>query len=164
MRSVLADTRGMTVAEILIAVAIIGVGLVALSAAIPLASYGIQEGNQLSTATFLANQRLEQIRNAKWETGPPAFDNLGVSADDASAPSSAVGTTFPDEAPMAAPYANYSRQVRITDCGVAGCSGIADANLRQVTVSVSYRPMTGVSLAATTASKSAVVSLYITKR
>ena len=74
MRRLVLDERGMTVAEVLIAVVIIGVGLVALSSAIPLAAYGIQEGNQLSTATFLANQRLEQIR-----VDPGAF--LGLPPD-----------------------------------------------------------------------------------
>ena len=86
MRRLVLDERGMTVAEVLIAVVIIGVGLVALSSAIPLAAYGIQEGNQLSTATFLANQRLEQIRNAAWQAARPApavpavaaVDKLGV--------------------------------------------------------------------------------------
>ncbi|HEV8437773.1 MAG TPA: prepilin-type N-terminal cleavage/methylation domain-containing protein [Methylomirabilota bacterium] len=165
MRTLARDQQGMTLAEVLVAVVIIGVALVALSAAIPLASYGIQEGSQLSTATFLANQRLEQVRNTRWEAGPPAIDNLGVSASSASAPVSGVGTTFPDENPMAAPYTNYSRTVRVTDCGVApGCSGIVNAGLRQVTVTVSYRPMTGVGVAASTTSKSALVTMYISKR
>ena len=66
MRRLVASQRGMTIAEVLIASAIIATGLVALSAAIPLASYGLQEGNQLSTATFLATERMEQVRNASW--------------------------------------------------------------------------------------------------
>src|SRR5262245_44377170 len=49
---------------------IIGVGLLALSSAIPLVAYGMREGNQLSTVTFLANQRLEQVRNAPGRVGP----------------------------------------------------------------------------------------------
>src|SRR5262245_50240301 len=142
--SLLADRRGMTLVEILIAIAIIGVGLAALSQAIPLSNYGIQEGKQLSTATFLANQRLEQVRGAVW-TASPAADNLGVSSPVTAAPQSSGTTTFPDENPIAAPYADYARQVRIIDCGVgAGCAGTVHADLRQVTVSVSYRPLTGV--------------------
>ena len=65
-RALIADVRGMTIAEVLIAVGIIGVGLLALCSAIPIAAYGINEGSQLSTATFLANQRMEQVRNARW--------------------------------------------------------------------------------------------------
>ena len=155
----------MMVAEVLIASAIIGTGLVALSAVIPLASYGLQEGNQLSTATFLATQRMEQVRNARWEAGPPLTDNLGVSANGTAAPVRDAVTTFPDEAPLGEPHASYSRAVRIMDCGAgAGCGGIVNADLRQVTVSVSYRPMTGVGVAPAMSAKSAVLTMYITKR
>ena len=163
------DRRGMTIVEIMIAIAIIAVGLAALFSAIPIAAYGIQEGNQLSTATFLANQRLEQVRNATWAaaaTPIPAVDNLGVSASSTAAPVGDGGaTTFPDDTPMAAPYTGYTRTVRITDCSVApGCSGIVDASLRQITVTVSYRPMTGVGVATAATTKSAVVTMYIAKR
>lgn len=165
MPRLVASQRGMTVAEVLIASAIIGTGLVALSAAIPLASYGLQEGNQLSTATFLATQRMEQVRNARWEAGLPLTDDLGVSANGTTAPVRGAVTTFPDEAPIGEPYASYRRTVRIMDCGAgAGCSGIVNADLRQVTVTVSYRPMTGVGVAPATSTKSAVVTMYITKR
>jgi len=155
----------MMIAEVLIASAIIATGLVALSAAIPLASYGLQEGNQLSTATFLATQRMEQVRNARWEAGPPLTDNLGISASDTTAPGSGAVVTFPDEASIVEPYASYSRTVRIMDCGAgAGCSGIVNADLRQITVTVSYRPMTGVGVAPATSTKSVVVTMYMTKR
>jgi prepilin-type N-terminal cleavage/methylation domain-containing protein len=159
------NERGFTLVEILIAVAVIGVGLMALSSAIPIAAYGIQEGNQFSTATFLANQRLEQVRNAQWHAAP-AVDTLGLSASDAAAPVGDGGLiTFPDENPLDAPFDGYTRTVRITDCGVApGCSGVTDAGLRQVTVTVSYRPMTGVGMAPATRAKSAIVTMYIARR
>ncbi len=170
MQRLITNQRGMTLVEILIAVAIIGTALVALSAAIPLAAYGIQEGNQLSTATFLANQRMEQVRYALWQASP-VKDCLGVSASATAAPVAATGcgaantVTFPDELPVPAPYASYNRTVRVTDCSVApGCSGIVNADLRQVTATVSYRPMTGIGLAAAARTKSAVVTMYITKR
>lgn len=153
MRNFTADQRGMTLAEILIAITIISVGLVALASAIPIAAYGIQEGNQLSTATFLANQRLEQIRNAQW-TACPEVDNLGVSAS--------------DENPLPAPFAGYSRQVRITNLlGPATCpDGVltGTTGLRQITVTVSYRPMTGIGVAPATTAKSAIVTMYIAQR
>lgn len=168
MRRLLGDQQGMTLMEIMIAVAIIGTGLVALSSAVPLAAYGIQEGNQLSSATFLANQRLEQVRGAQWEVGPPCTDTVGVSASATVAPTQSCGgsaTTFADESPMAAPYTGYNRTVRITDCGVApGCGGITNAALRQVTVSVTYRPMTGFGVAPAGQRKSAVVTMYIASR
>ncbi|MDP2626209.1 MAG: prepilin-type N-terminal cleavage/methylation domain-containing protein [Candidatus Rokubacteria bacterium] len=161
MRRRVTNQHGMTLAEVLVAIAIIGVGLAALAAAIPIAGYGIQEGSQLSTATFLANARLEQAKNATW-TATPVADNLGVSSGDA-APQSSATTTFPDENPIAAPYTAYTRTVRVTDCGLAsGCAGITDANLRQATATVTYRPLTGVGQSPAT--KSATVTMLIAKR
>ena len=64
------DQRGMTVPEILAAVVVIMVALVALASAIPISAYGIQEGSQLTTATFLANQRLEQVKLKQWTVKP----------------------------------------------------------------------------------------------
>src|SRR5262245_49801687 len=137
------DARGMTLVEVLVAIGIIGVGLAALASAIPISTYGIQEGNQLSTATFLANQRLEQVRNAAWSTNP-AVDNPGVSASSTAAPQSGGTTTFPDEAAVTS-YTQYARTVRIADCGSGGgCQGVTSSTIRQVTVTVSYRPLTGV--------------------
>ena len=162
MRQHLANQQGMTLAEILVAIVILGVGLAALASAIPLSNYGMQEGSQLSTATFLATQRLEQVRNAKWEVSP-ALDNLGVSSPSTAAPQSGGVTTFPDESPVAAPYTAYTRQVRIIDCSVgAGCAGVVHADIRQVVVTVGYRPLTGVGQAV--ANKSVVVTLLIAKR
>ncbi len=155
---------GMTLAEVLAAAALVGIGLVALASAIPLAAYGIQEGNQLSTATFLANQRMEQVRSASWATSP-AVDNLGSSPSTSTAPQSGGATTFPDESPLAAPYSGYTRTVRIRDCSLAGgCSGVQDPGLRQVTVTVTYAPMTGVGQAASGTTKSAIVTMLVSKR
>jgi Tfp pilus assembly protein PilV len=182
------DQAGMSVAEILIACVIIAIGLVGLLSAVPTASFGIQEGRQLSTATFLANQRLEQVRNAAWAwtpfNVPPVNDCVGASASTTAAPTSAscngaAVTTFADEGPMAAPYAGYSRTVRITDCSAgAGCGGIvyacndmknADGTivpscLREVTVTVSYRASTATGLAAAGTTKSAIVSMLVALR
>jgi type II secretory pathway pseudopilin PulG len=167
MRERLVSSAGMTIAEILVAVAIIGIGLVALASAIPLGAYSIQEGSQLSTAVFLANQRMEQVRSAPWLAPGAAAcpDQLGVSPSTASPPTGSCGVTFPDEIPIAPPFGAFDRVVRITDCGVgAGCAGAADAALRQVSVSVRYRPMTGAGMAAPVRSKAAVLTTYIAKR
>jgi prepilin-type N-terminal cleavage/methylation domain-containing protein len=156
------DQRGMTLMEILIAVAVLMVALLGLASGIPIASYGIQEGSQLTTATFLANQRLEQVKASAW-TSTPGPDTLGVSASATAAPVGTLGVTFPDETPMASPYTQYTRRVRITDCGVGpGCGLIVDADLRQVTITVSYTPLTGVGVSGTT--KSAIVTMLVAKR
>jgi Tfp pilus assembly protein FimT len=158
---------GMSLAEILVASVIIAIGLVGLLSAVPVASYGISEGRNLSTASFLANQRLEQVRNAAW-TLSPANDCLGsgsTAAPTSAACNGAGVTTFPDETSMAAPYTGYARSVRITDCGVgAGCGGIVNSDLRQVAVTVSYTPTNGAGGAAPGSTKSAIVTMLVAKR
>ena len=69
--------------------------------------------------------------------------------------------TFADEAALPAPYGDYARAVRIIDCG-GGCSGVAKADLRQITITVTYRPMTGVGVAGI--AKAAVITTFIAKR
>ena len=121
MRQLISDERGMTLAEVLVALPIITIGLLALLSAIPLSTYATQEGSQTSTATFLANQRLEQVRNAQWTAlcqvdpttgltvaGPATVsDKLGVSASPTAAPRDPGSVvTFADESTVAVPYAS----------------------------------------------------------
>jgi Tfp pilus assembly protein PilV len=56
------NESGMTLAEILVAVSLITIGLVALLQAFPFSVQGMEGGRQQSTAVFLAEQRLEQIK------------------------------------------------------------------------------------------------------
>jgi type II secretory pathway pseudopilin PulG len=173
---------GITLAEILIALAIVGIGLVGLAAVVPISSYGLQEGNQLSTATFLAEQRIEQLKAAAW-TATPAVDCLGTStswsfSDAAAAPAPGGGCTpasFPDETPAGStaagpptklddPHGSYTRQVRIRPCDAVGSScGISDSNLRQATVRVSYVPLQAVGGVATSA-KSVELTMLLARR
>jgi type II secretory pathway pseudopilin PulG len=165
----------MTIVEVLVAAAIIGIGLVALMVTVPISTYGLQQGKQQSTATFLAEQRMEQIRNATWQliTPGPELDCLGVGPN---APptsnnctrtnptpcnSGAACTTFADE-PNVTGYTGYGRTVRIVDCGAIGCAGITDAGMRLATVSVSYTPLTGSGVSTT--AQNVTVSMLIAKR
>jgi len=157
MKAVLRDTAGMTVAEVLIALGVITVGLLALVATMPLSTSTIAESNLKTTATFLAQQRLEQIKNAQWDTAVDCLGGAGV--DGTAAVSSVCGNAerWPDEAYNSiviasgasnANYPRFRRAVRIADCSVVSCSGIptgtVSANtLRQVTVTVSFLPLTG---------------------
>jgi type IV pilus modification protein PilV len=167
----LATQRGMTLAEVLVALPIITIGLLALLSVIPLSTYAIQDGSQTSTATFLANQRLDQVRNAQWmATCPPTPDALGVSASSAVAPTSGGTTTFADENSIAAPYAAYTRQVRITEsvasttvCGVTGAI-TGTYGLRTVTVTVTYRPLSATGTSAAPSSRSVAVNMQIAQR
>lgn len=135
------DAVGMTVAEVIVALFIITVGLVGLMAAIPLSTSHIAEANRKTTAVFLAQQRVEQIKNARWTT-VPAADTLGG----AGSSGTAVVAQWADEAAVAG-YPAFQRQVRIRDCSVAPGCGMALhatlATLRQVTVTVSFARMTG---------------------
>jgi len=153
--TMLTNERGLTLAEILVAVAIIGLGLVGLAGVIPVSTYGVQEGNQLSTATFRAEQMIERARASTW-TASPVVDCVGVSANANAepipvAPATCVGagaptaTQFPDETTAAgvSGYPRYTRIVRVTNCGVgAGCAGTTDAAMRLVQVTVTYTPLT----------------------
>ena len=78
------DDRGLTLVEILIALVVISVGLVGIAIVVPVSSEAIQHGGQLSRATFLAEQTIEQARMATW-TSTPAVDCLGVSSGDGAA-------------------------------------------------------------------------------
>jgi hypothetical protein len=134
-------------AEVLAAVAVVAIGLSALTSALPVAGAAVSEGAKLSTATFLAGARLEQIRAAVWSAAPPV-DRLGVSGSPLSPPKSGSAITFADEAALPDPYGGYSRQVRILDCGLPpGCGAVISGRLRQVTVTVAYRPVTASGLA-----------------
>ncbi len=144
------NERGFSLTEILVAAALIAIGFVALLRVVPMAAAGLQQGNQQSTATQVAQQRLEQAHAAVW-TAVPATDCVGVSAGNAAPVSTACGpgtnVTFPDESSVAG-FPGYTRTTRITDCGAgAGCSGIVytpvlsappTAAPRLVTVTVTY--------------------------
>jgi prepilin-type N-terminal cleavage/methylation domain-containing protein len=56
------NQRGMTLVEVLVAVAIITVGLTAVATGMQLGTAGIAAGQQETTAVFLAEQRLEDIK------------------------------------------------------------------------------------------------------
>lgn len=156
------DTRGMTVAEVLIALFVITVGLLGLMAAMPLSTSQIGEANLKTIATFLAQQRMEQIKNARWTTAAPAADNLGGGGSDGSA----AIDLWADEAAVAG-YPQFQRQVRIRDCSVATC-GIAVhaslATLRQVTVTVSFARMTGLGTLNTATLETVQLVTYVARQ
>lgn len=117
--------------EVMAAIAIVALGLTAFAAGIPVAAIAVSEGAQLSTATFLAVARMEEVRGAGWRDG-----------------SVLSGLSFPDEAALPDPYSRYARQVRMVDCGVSpGCGAVTSPFLRQITVTVAYRPVTALGVA-----------------
>src|SRR2546428_2251809 len=83
---------GFTLAEVLLAAVIITIAFVTLLSVIPYSTAAVQSGNQTSTATFLANQKLEEAKNIPW-TSTPDNDCLGVSASGTSPPTVPGGTS-----------------------------------------------------------------------
>jgi hypothetical protein len=133
--------------EIAIAVAVLAVGLVGVTVVVPVSSAGVNEGAQLSTATFLAEQMIERARAAAWHAEPPV-DCLGVSTGDAPPlPAEATchdgrTTRFPDETSGVAGHPGFRRTVRVAACdSMPGCAGVVGAGLRRVTVTVGYTPL-----------------------
>jgi prepilin-type N-terminal cleavage/methylation domain-containing protein len=179
VRRLFVDQHGFTLAEILIAAVIIGLALVGLATVVPIAGYGVQEGYNLSTATFLADQQLEQAKNLPWISSP-ANDCLGTSASSSVAPTVPAGgqctngatniaaggavTWLADESAVAS-FSSYARNVRITDCGTPpGCGGVTDAAMRLVTVTVTYTPLNATDSTGTRGPKSVSVQMLVSQR
>jgi prepilin-type N-terminal cleavage/methylation domain-containing protein len=163
-----ADQRGVTLTETMVAVGVVGLGLAGLASLVPVSSHALLAGQQVSTATFLAEQRLEQARRASWVSGPER-DCLGISSNGFSAPTSVTCTrpavagdtacasgvsclTFPDE-PSVSGFSGYVRTTRVSDCQTAtSCGEVADLGpdptLRLVTVTVTYSPPAAMSAGA----------------
>jgi type II secretory pathway pseudopilin PulG len=172
------DPAGMTLVEVLIAIGVLVVGLLALLATMPLSTSGVAESSRKTTATFLAQQRLEQVKNVQWclscGAAGAAVDTLGGGGSDGNAavgqwPDEGYGTvTFPGAANCAANdrsgRCQFRRQVRIVDCSVVSCSGVAVGlkpakTLRQVTVTVFFLGMTGSGSASATEENVQMVTL-----
>ena len=109
---------GLTLAEVLVALAIITVGLMAMAVGLQQATAFVEVGRQQTIAVFLAQQRLEQVKaSALWD-----FD--GVAA-----------TKFPPETPVSG-HPAYRRTVEISPLP----AGLLNAVRVQVTVT--YQPAT----------------------
>jgi prepilin-type N-terminal cleavage/methylation domain-containing protein len=169
-------TAGFTLPEVLLAAAIITIAFVGLLTVIPYSTSAVQSGNQTSTATFLANQKLEEAKNMPWTT-TPANDCLGIGPSSApivpagstctlGATTVAGGAALPwaaDQGSTAiAGFSGYSRTVRVTNCAVTPCTTITDAGMRLVTVNVSFQPVTNTAAQAT--SKTVSLSMVIAQR
>lgn len=118
-------TTGFTLVEILIAAAVIGLGLVGVAAGFLHAVGGLEAGRQQTTAAFLAEQRIEQLKAG-------ALNNF-LNVTTATYPSEAYGNISNNGNPMP----SYRRTVSIVEAP----GGLADTKLVEVTVF--YRPVVG---------------------
>ena len=193
-KAVLRDSAGMTVVEVIIALGVVTVGLLGLITVMPLSTSQIGQSNLKTTATFLAQQRIEQIKNAQWTKAYPgvaAADCLGGAVSNGMAAVSNTDPGCPDRAnrwpdegydTIAFPGAancgatdrsggcRFRREVRIADCSTVICSEISTATsvaagdtLRQVTVTVYFRPLAGTGMTQATEESVQFVTL-IAKR
>jgi prepilin-type N-terminal cleavage/methylation domain-containing protein len=115
---------GFTLAEILVACAIISVGLVAVAMGFGMGVDGVEAGRQQSTAVFLAEQQIELAKDLAART-----PNL-ASLISANLPASEAYGTIAGAPPR------YRRTTTITD-NPGGATG------KRVDVTVFYQPVTG---------------------
>ncbi len=125
------NESGLSLIEILVAVALILIGLVAVMQGFPLGTQGMETGRRQSTAIFLADQRLEQINAfALSPLGTQGFANIPICNPCTGA------APFNQENFNSIPgYPEYSRTVIVQN-------GPTAATTRSVQVQVSYRRVT----------------------
>ena len=136
--------------EILIACAIIGVGLVAASYGFTMGIQGVETGRQQSTAIFLAQQRMDQVKAAALIATEPPLANVTAAAF----PAEAYGafTTAP----------RFRRTVTLTSfVGPAGGLPTGLQGIR-VDVDVFYQQITARGVLAT--ERSVRLSNFLTSR
>ena len=116
------NERGMTLVEVLVAVTILSVGLTAIATGMHLGTSGINQGQLETTAAFLAEQRLEDIKSFALSTAAAqGFANVTA----ASFPAEAYNT-------LAGGYSRYRRTTTVTD---------PSATMKVVVVRVFYMPV-----------------------
>jgi Tfp pilus assembly protein PilV len=115
---------GFTVVETLAAVAVMVVALIGLMASMSSGVTDVDAARRSTTALFLAEQRLEQIKAfAMSKNGAQGFSNVNTTSFPAEAYSTITG------------YGDYRRTVAVTN----NPGGLADT--KQIQVTVFYRPV-----------------------
>ena len=126
----MSDARGFSLVEILVATCVLSVGLVALGTGLLYATGSVEVGRGETTATFLAEQRLELLKS--------------LALTDWSSALLVAGTTREGYGTLAgAPP--YRRDTTISDWGGPGCADAAPAAVtcKTVRVAVYYRITSG---------------------
>jgi len=127
VQRIFGSEAGFTLAELVAAVFVISLGLVAVGAGFATAIQGVETGRQQTTATFLAEQRMEQIHATA----------LGNSLVACMGFANVTGVCFGTQAYGAIPNApGYRSTVTITDYVVNG-----NVARKRVDVEVFYRPI-----------------------
>ena len=150
----IADQRGMTLIELMVAVVIITVGLVAVGTGMQLATSGVAAGQQMTTATFLAEQRLEDIKAFALSTNASqGWSNVTSTNFAASEAYSTITSNTGTSTSGGTSYASYRRTTTITN---------PTSTTKRVTVQVFFIPVAVSSSA--NAERSVVVSTVLASR
>jgi len=137
----LTGQRGFTLVEVLVAVLIIMVGLVAVASGFQYATSGVATGRGETIAIFLAEQRIEQLKTVAMTNYDPPYPGLSL----------ATGTTTTEfcsgstcQATAITGTTSYTRVTTITDITTdAGrCTGVTPLLCKRIRVTVTYRPVT----------------------
>lgn len=128
------NQAGMTLVEVLVATVIIGIGLMALLAAVPVGIGGMETGRQQSTAIYLAQDKMERIKSWSLSTSAnPVQQGFGTILP-AGTCFAAGGACATDNYGTIALYPGYRRVVTVlADPG-------SPATRTRVTVQVFYTP------------------------
>jgi Tfp pilus assembly protein PilV len=141
---VIRTERGMSVIEILVAVFVITIGLVAVATGMQLATAGVAAGQQQTTAVFLAEQRLEDIKAFALSTNAlQGWANV-----------------TPFNFPAAEAYGSVTNYVGSTYRRTTTI-GFSTATTKRITVSVFWVP---VGVASTNAERSVTLTVVLAAR
>jgi len=141
---------GFTLVEIVVACAVIGIGLVAASYGFTVGIQGVETGRQQSTAVFLAEQRMDLVKAAALRATEPPLGYV-------------TAANFPDEAyGTIAGAAKFRRTVTLTP--YTGPAGGLPAGLQgiRVDVNVFYQQITAFGVPTT--ERSVRLSTFLTTR
>jgi prepilin-type N-terminal cleavage/methylation domain-containing protein len=142
LRTTASSQQGITLPEILVATALLAIGMVAVLSSMSIGLGGVESSRRVSTALFLAEQRLEQVRAfAVSSSAGQGFVNLTSAAFPAEGYNTIAG------------YETYRRVVTVTP------NAGGNPNLRAVTVQVFYRSATAVGTGETSTVVDTVVAL-----
>ena len=128
--------QGFTLAEIIIACAVIGVGLVTASYAFTVGIQHVETGRQQTTALFLAEQRMEQVKAAAAKATEPPLAYV-------------TAANFPAEAYGSIPGGTKFRRTVTVTSFTAADLGTPSGGLR-VDVDVFYEQITATGVLSTT--------------
>jgi prepilin-type N-terminal cleavage/methylation domain-containing protein len=119
------NERGLTLIECLVALAIITIGLTAIATGMQLATSGVTTGQQETTATFLAEQQIEDIKAFALSTAATqGFANVTA----ANFPAEGYGTIV----------GGYEKYRRTTIASPSATTRLVTVNVFYVPIGISY--------------------------